>query len=293
MAKVKPHTARDWKCQQSRFPEAPELPTRMIVVAPSGGGKTTLLVSLALDIYRGCFSRIYVFSPSVHLDDHWKAVKDYCRDALHVEEPELSQCFHDKFDEGALRRIIARQTAVVKLAKERGLPKIFQVLVYVDDFADSPAVCRGSQTLHQLFIRGRHSFISTFLSVQRYKILHPVLRVNATDLIVFKLRSLLEMDAIVDENSAAFGKDATEALLKAATTEPYSFLWLNARAKDFRELFWLRFEHPMQPSAELMTHRRRSSRRKAATDPDTDEPDEPPADAPPPRSRGRAPAASG
>ena len=66
---------------------------------------------------------------------------------------------------------------------------------------------------------------------------------------MFKLRSLLEMDAIVDENSAAFGKDATEALLKAATAEPYSFLWLNARAKDFRELFWLRFEHPMQPFA--------------------------------------------
>jgi type IV secretory pathway VirB4 component len=40
----------------------------MILLAPSGSGKTVLLSNLILNIYRGCFERIYIFSPSIDLD---------------------------------------------------------------------------------------------------------------------------------------------------------------------------------------------------------------------------------
>ena len=46
----------------------PKLPMRSMLVGPSGSGKTVLLTSMILDIYKGCFSRIYVWSPSIEVD---------------------------------------------------------------------------------------------------------------------------------------------------------------------------------------------------------------------------------
>ena len=79
MAKVQPHTTTSYSYAQSRHKNVPELPLRAICVAPSGGGKATLLVSLILDIYRLCWHRIFVFSPTSMLDDHWKAVDKYAK----------------------------------------------------------------------------------------------------------------------------------------------------------------------------------------------------------------------
>ena len=49
---------------------------RSMLVGPSGSGKTVLLTSMILDIYKGCFSKVYIWSPSVEVDSTWKPVKD-------------------------------------------------------------------------------------------------------------------------------------------------------------------------------------------------------------------------
>jgi hypothetical protein len=53
---------------------------RSIVLGPSGSGKTILLQNMILDIYEVCFDKIYVFSPSVNLDQTWLPVKEYIKD---------------------------------------------------------------------------------------------------------------------------------------------------------------------------------------------------------------------
>ena len=60
-----------YEVQQSHFQWAPRLPLRAAFVSPSGGGKTTTLVNMILDVYDGCFGAICVFSHSVHLDSIW------------------------------------------------------------------------------------------------------------------------------------------------------------------------------------------------------------------------------
>ena len=50
---------------------------RNLILAPSGSGKTVLLVNMIMDIYKGCFNIIYIFSPSVDGDCTWQPVKDY------------------------------------------------------------------------------------------------------------------------------------------------------------------------------------------------------------------------
>ena len=63
---IKPINMTEYTCKQSKHTH---LPLRMILVAPSGSGKTVLLTNSILNQYRGCFERIYVFSPSIDLDN--------------------------------------------------------------------------------------------------------------------------------------------------------------------------------------------------------------------------------
>ena len=55
----------------------PLVPCTGIFLGPSKSGKTVALISLILEQYRGVFERIYVFSPSVNIDDGWIPVKKY------------------------------------------------------------------------------------------------------------------------------------------------------------------------------------------------------------------------
>ena len=64
--------------------------------------------------------------------------------------------------------------------------KMFSILIVIDDFADNPSFSRNSKLLHSLFTRGRHSFISTIVSTQSYTAIAPILRQNASMLIVFR-----------------------------------------------------------------------------------------------------------
>ena len=64
----------EYKSKQPHDPVVPKLPCTRILVGPSKSGKTVALISMILKQYRGCFERIYVFSPSINVDDGWRPV---------------------------------------------------------------------------------------------------------------------------------------------------------------------------------------------------------------------------
>jgi superfamily II DNA or RNA helicase len=74
---IKPIKLQEYTCKQSKHATVPKLPLRGILLAPSGAGKTVLLSNLILNVYRDCYERVYLFSPSVNVDQTWQAVKDY------------------------------------------------------------------------------------------------------------------------------------------------------------------------------------------------------------------------
>ena len=76
------------------------------------------------------------------------------------------------------------------------MKKLFQILIVVDDFADSRDLVRNSQLLHSLYIRGRRTAISTITSTQVYNLISPIIRKNATNLYVFKLRNAKDLEAL-------------------------------------------------------------------------------------------------
>ena len=116
--------------------------------------------------------------------------------------------------------------------KKRGENKLFQILIIVDDFADSPSFVRSSKLLHSLYTRGRHSYISVITATQVFNALHPIIRKNATDLYIYRLRNYRDLEALIEELSALAPKKALLEMYNAATEEPYSFWYINLMEKD-------------------------------------------------------------
>jgi hypothetical protein len=107
--------------------------------------------------------------------------------------------------------------------KSQGYSKIYQVLIVIDDFADDASFSRHSRLLHALFTRGRHSMISTIVSTQKYRAISNIIRVNATNLYVFRLRNGGDSESLIEELNALTDKKTLLQLYNLATSEPFSF----------------------------------------------------------------------
>ena len=56
-----------------------------------------MLANLILQVCRGWFERIYVFSPSVNVDQTWEVVKTYQADVMKVRESDNETVYHDHY----------------------------------------------------------------------------------------------------------------------------------------------------------------------------------------------------
>ena len=87
---------------------------------------------------------------------------------------------------------------------------------------------------------------SSDLATQKFNALSPIIRVNASDLYVFRLRSYSDLQAFLDEVSAIAPKDVILEMYKIATSEPYSFLTVKLTSKDRNKIFMIRFDKYLQ-----------------------------------------------
>ena len=168
MGKIKLFPVPEYSSKQPSDPVVPLVPCTGIFLGPSKSGKTMTLISLILEQYRGVFERIYIFSPSIDIDDGWIPVKKYIEQDLGVNT-EREQAYWDEWDEAALRRIIQQR----KMSKKLEMKKLYQVLIICDHLADVP-----QRRPEYAFIRGRHLQISTWVSSQKLRLISAAVRVN-------------------------------------------------------------------------------------------------------------------
>ena len=238
---IKPIGLTDYYCKQSKHSHIPKVPFRTILLAPSGSGKTVLISNMILNLYRDVFERIYIFSPSIDVDSTWQPVKKYQENNMHVIENEKEKLYFNHYDPDDLENIIETQHKVTKLIKKEGRKKLFSILIVVDDHADDPSFTRQSKLLHSLFTRGRHNSISTIVSTQKFAAIHPIIRVNASALIVYRLRNAKELQAFIEEVSGLITKKELYDIYKMVTDEEYSFLYINLTARTVKEMFYKNF----------------------------------------------------
>jgi len=242
--KIQPYKHTEFSNKQSTFEHVPKLPMRAMIVGPSGSGKTILLQNMILNIYRNCFERIYIFSPSVDIDHSWNPVKEYIKKEIKPSDKE--KCLFDSYEPEELHKIITKQHKVTEYMKSQGKTKLFQILIVIDDWADDPQFTRNSKLLHQLYIRGRHICCSTITSTQVYKAISPIVRKNMTQLFIYRLRNQADLLAIIEEVSAVHNPKVLHELYAVATRDPHSFLYINMMAKSVDDMFFKNFDERLR-----------------------------------------------
>ena len=237
---IKPISIKQYEVKQSKYEQAQKLPVRGILLAPSGGGKGVLLQNMILDIYRDCFERVYLFSASINVDHTWLPVKTYLDNKISLSEDEPS-LYYDTYDPESLQAIIDTQRKIVEHQKTKRSNKLFSILIIVDDFADDPSFSRNSKLLHSLYVRGRHSQISTLVSTQKFAALSPLIRVNACSLYVFRLRNYQDLNTFLDEVSAIVDRKTLLQMYKSATDLDFGFLFVKLNSRSKKNMFMVKF----------------------------------------------------
>ena len=241
---IKPIKVKEFEVKQSKYPHCGKLPIRSIVLGPSGSGKTVLLANLILDVYRGCFARIFIFSPSIDVDYTWNPVKEYIEKEMKVKDSEEEPIYFNYYDPEALTNIIETQSKIIEHMKKQGSKKLHQILIIIDDFSDDIQFSRQFKILHALYTRGRHHMISTITSTQKFNAIAPIIRIDATELYVYKIRNQKDLDALIEELSAIIDKTLLQ-LFNTATSIPHSFLYIKLTARNINEMFYINLNQKM------------------------------------------------
>ncbi len=79
---------------------------RYIAAGPSGAGKGYVFANIILKHFRGCWARIYIFSPTAVLDKTWDPVRKYIQEEMGVDlkkEP----AFFEEWGDGAITAVKA------------------------------------------------------------------------------------------------------------------------------------------------------------------------------------------
>ena len=250
-----PKGMRKFEFKQSKYEHLHGMaPIRCIVTGSSGSGKGILIANLITDIFAHKWERVYVFSKTAKTDHTWEAVDKFLRKKI----PEDEQLFFDDFDVDKLNEIIETQKRIIDYQKRKHKQihgqsgPLMQICIVVDDFGGDENIMRHKkgEALKNLFLMGRHFGINVIISVQKYRLAGTVMRTQATLLMYFKARSMNDLEAFLEENSALApgGKKQLMEIYKMATAEPFGFLTINQLTKDPSKIFMKNLESYLVPS---------------------------------------------
>ena len=161
---------------------------------------------------------------------------------MEIKHTDEEPIYFDNYNPADLERIIDTQHKIAEYMKSHDHKQIHQILVVIDDFADSPNFSRQSKLLHALYIRGRHVMISMITATQVFNALSPIIRKNITDLYVYRLRNYKDLESLIEELSAIEDKKTLLEMYKIATSEPYGFLYIHMVAKSKKDMFYINFD---------------------------------------------------
>ena len=252
---VKPYKTKEYTFTQSNYEAAPRAPFSMVITGQSGSGKTALLSNLILDIYKGCFSRIFIWSSSIDLDPVWTPVKKYIEQDLNVN-PEKEKVYFDTFNIDEMQKVLDLQHKINQFQKKSGYNKLYSVLFLIDDFIDQASFAKHNNLLNALYIKARHCGVNIISSSQKYNGLSTTRRTTSRQLIFFKLRNYEEVESVLDELAGVLiskkamsdmkslhqAKQLLLEIYNVATEEPFSLLFVNLMQPDINKMFVVRFE---------------------------------------------------
>ena len=149
----------------------------------------------------------------------------------------------------SLEKIIDEQFALTSLSRSKNKKHEHGILICLDDFSDDPNFMRNNALLNKLYVRGRHAQISIVTAVHRLKsIISPLIRAQATALMIFKQRNFTEFQNFIDDYDAVVDKKTLDQIYHTAVDQPYQFLYIDLTATDVNEMFDVGFQSHIRVS---------------------------------------------
>ena len=244
---LKPVKHKDYYVPEAPYPFPPI--RSGILLGSSGNGKSNLMLSLLMGPYKNLHSRVIIVSPSVHVDPLWQTWKDFVKKNYDWAD-ELDDCLFDTYDEPALREVVDKHKRVNQELKRRhkgkGRCKLFSLFFFFDDMSDDAKLHDSHGLIAEIFLRHRHNYIQAVCSSQKWRSISTAVRGQCCWLCIFALRSAEEKKAVLSEISAVYPLKKLEEFYDIATSERFSFLYVNLLASR-DDSFFKTFEYRMQP----------------------------------------------
>ena len=204
----------------------PKFPFSLMLSGSSGSGKTNLMTNILIkpNLYGGYFHYIVVYSPTANkYDDSYKALK--LPDENFIEE----------FGPESLENLINSRKQLIDEKGIEWVGKNSRVLIILDDIIANRDFLE-SQTALTLFALLRHYLCAIIVMTQSYTKLPRALRLNCNACAIFP-STQSEIEVLIKEiTPAGISKRNFEKVIDYATSEKYSFLWINRHADKDKQV---------------------------------------------------------
>lgn len=185
-------------------------PFRSVIVASSGGGKSSFLYSLLSDkkMYKGFFDKIYIWNGSPRYNSQFQKLG---------EDVEVM----NSYDESEINALVNEIRRLQEERKLEGLP-YYRVLFVFDDYSSKGLTKRNAvNVVDDVFCSGRNAGISIIITSQVYKHINRNCRMsNVTHLVVMGVNNEMLME-IADEHQSEY-----------ATPDDVAAIYKDIRKKD-------------------------------------------------------------
>jgi len=206
----------DWVTRMDRIFDAP---FRLLLIAKSGLGKTSLIGNIILRFYSHVFNGhdIYIFSPLKN---------DYKMETIILEKDIPDHNIFEEHDNDLLRELYDKLVEDFEERVANGKrPK--NTLIIMDDLSFSGALRSGYfNQIARIFCNGRKQLISIIISSQLYSHVLPVCRENCSGMIVFNT-AVRQLEQIAEDNNFLKTKRQFIEMFRANVREKHDFLVIN------------------------------------------------------------------
>ena len=198
-------------------PNLPQPPALLLMISPIRTGKSTIISNLLLNSHfygQDYFDEVMCISPTIYNDKTSRFLK------------KAFDCY-DGYNDQIITELIAKQEAY---ADNDNLEERPEVAVILDDILGT---IRREANVNHLASRFRHYGIRLLLmSSQNYRSVSPVIRSNATNMIIGSpFPNTKELGKIAEEIGDQFGgADNFLKIYYMATPEKYDFLYLDLQS---------------------------------------------------------------
>ena len=223
-------------------PNLPQPPALLLMISPIRTGKSTIISNLLLNSHffgQDYFDEVMCISPTIYNDKTSRFLK------------KAFDCY-DGYSDELITGLIAKQESYADNMDERP-----EVAVILDDILGT---IRREANVNHLASRFRHYGIRLLLmSSQNYRAVSPVIRSNATNMIIGSpFPNMKELGKIAEEIGDQFGGyDNFLKIYYTATPEKYDFLYLDLQSnpplayKNFEKVIAQGGQHKVVEDADL------------------------------------------